>query len=114
MGNGDQQSREIRAARNEALFRAVNEKLRGLNEAFAEVTETYAIACECTNPTCVQTLHIAMEEYTAIREHADRFVVLNDHVRPDIERVVAQHDGYTVVEKEGAAAEIAESTDPNR
>jgi 5-bromo-4-chloroindolyl phosphate hydrolysis protein len=114
MENGSQRDREVRAARNQSLFRAVNEKLRELNQAFVEVSETYAVACECADTTCVETLHIAMEQYVEVREHPSRFVVLKDHVFADVERIVAQNDGYAIVEKNASVRDISESTDPSR
>ena len=113
MESGSQRDREIRAARNQSLFRAVNEKLRELNQAFSDVTETYAIACECANTTCVETLHVSMEEYLGVRAHPSRFVVLADHVFPDVEHVVAQNDGYAIVEKNVDVSEIIKSGDPS-
>jgi 5-bromo-4-chloroindolyl phosphate hydrolysis protein len=112
MEGGSQRDRELRAARNQSLFRAVNEKLRELNEAFSEVSETYAIACECADVSCVQTLHIVMQDYVDVREHPNRFVVLKDHVYLDAERVIAQNDGYMVVEKNTDVSEITEATAP--
>jgi hypothetical protein len=38
METEDQLDRNLRAARNEALFRVVNEKMRELNEAFSDVS----------------------------------------------------------------------------
>lgn len=111
MDQKTQHDREVRAARNQALFRAVNEKLRELNEAFSSVTETYAIACECADTTCVETLQIAMDDYLEVRENPDRFVVLRAHVFPDVERTVAQNDGYCVVEKNADVQSVAGSND---
>jgi 5-bromo-4-chloroindolyl phosphate hydrolysis protein len=113
METENQRDRDLRAARNQALFRAVNEKLRELNEAFSEVSETYAIACECADVSCVQTVHVQMQEYLDVRENPRRFVVLRDHVLPHVERVVSGTDGYVVVEKTAAVSEITEATDPN-
>ena len=113
METENQRDRDLRAARNQALFRAVNEKLRELNEAFSDVSKTYAIACECADVSCVQTLHVQMEEYLAVRENPRRFVVLSDHVFPHVESVVSGTDGYVVVEKIAAVSEITEATDPN-
>jgi 5-bromo-4-chloroindolyl phosphate hydrolysis protein len=112
MEAGSQRDRELRAARNQALFRAVNEKLRELNDAFSDVSETYAIACECADVSCVGTLQIATREYVDVREHPSRFFVLKDHVFPEVERVVAQNDGYVVVEKNEDVSEITEATAP--
>ena len=112
METDNQRDREVRAARNQALFRAVNEKLRELNQAFANVTETYAIACECADTTCVETVHILMEEYTRVREDPNQFVVLTEHVFPDVEQIVAQNDGYSVVEKNVNVAKVTGSGEP--
>ena len=99
MDDGSRHDREVRAARNQALFRSVNEKLRDLNDAFADVSETYAIACECANTTCVETVEIPMQDYLEVRAHPNRFVVLTAHIIPDVESVVAGTDGYVIVEK---------------
>jgi hypothetical protein len=109
-----QGDREVRAARNQSLFRAVNEKLRELNQAFSHVTETYAVACECADTTCVDTLYIGMDEYVTVREHPNRFVVLKDHVYPDVERTIAQNNGYAIVEKIVDVAEVMGQTDPSQ
>lgn len=113
MESGNQRDREVRAARNQSLFRAVNEKLRELNQAFSDVTETYAIACECADTTCVETLHVSMHEYLDVRAHSSRFVVLAGHVFPDVEQVVAKNDGYAIVEKNIDVSEITELADPS-
>jgi hypothetical protein len=114
MATESQRDREVRAARNQSLFRAVNEKLRELNQGFSDVTETYVIACECADTTCVETLHIVMAEYVEVREHSNRFVVLAGHVFRDVERVVARNDGYAIVENNASVSEITEATDPSR
>jgi hypothetical protein len=55
----NQDEREIRAARNQALFRAVNEQIKSMNEAYAEFTGTFAIACECASQSCIETLELS-------------------------------------------------------
>ena len=99
--------REIRAARNQSVFRAVNEKLKGINAAFESIVGRHEVVCECADLDCVETIEISREEYGDVREKADRFVVLAAHVYPDVERVVGGHDGYVVVEKTGVAGETA-------
>lgn len=100
--------REIRAARNQALFRAVNEKVKLLNEAFSEILDTFEVACECADGECIQMLEIAPADYTVVRSNPRRFVVLPEHVDLEVERVVAEHGAYVVVEKIEAAAVVAE------
>ena len=79
------EQREIRAARNQALFRAVNEKLRDLNEALGSMTDEFVVACECADANCVQTLSIVGDEYMSVRANPRTFVVLPGHVYPDVE-----------------------------
>jgi hypothetical protein len=99
--------REERAARNESLFREVNDRISDLNEAFAEITHVFEIACECSSIKCIETIMIGREEYRAVRQHPSRFVVLPGHVAAGVEQVVSEPDGFVVVEKVGAAGEFA-------
>ena len=105
-----QTEREIRAARNQATFRAVNEKMTELNDSFAALTGTYTIACECADMSCVATLELTPEQYEAVRREPKCFAVVPGHVYPEVERVIEEFENYTVVEKLRAAAEVAELT----
>jgi 5-bromo-4-chloroindolyl phosphate hydrolysis protein len=102
------EEREIRAARNQTIFRAVNERMRTLNEAIRGMSDLSTIACECANINCVEQLDIAPGDYEAVRASPRRFVVLPGHVYPDIEQVVEQAEGFVVVEKLAQAGETAE------
>lgn len=113
MDSGDQHEREVRAARNQALFRAVNERLRAMNDSVESLTGSFTIACECADTNCVDMLDITPEEYRAIRAQPRRFAVLPGHVFLDVERVVRRSDGHLIVEKLRAAAQVAEILDPN-
>lgn len=108
MEPSSQQEREIRAARNQALFRAVNEQMQAMNEAVAAISETFAIACECADTSCIETFDIAPDEYDEVRANPRHFAVLRDHVYPDVERVVRESEQYVVVEKAAKAGEVAE------
>jgi hypothetical protein len=99
--------REIRAARNQALFRSVNERLTQM-EAAGPPPATLVIACECADTSCVQTLEVPPDVYTTVRANPRHFVVLKGHVYPDVEDVVAEADHYAVVEKLAKAAQVAE------
>jgi hypothetical protein len=102
------QEREVRAARNQALFRSINEKLRVLNETFASMTETFSIACECADATCIEMVEIDPHEYVAVRAEPRHFIVMAGHVYSEVERVVREAQQYVVVEKTEKAAEVAE------
>jgi hypothetical protein len=99
--------REVRAARNQAMFRAVNEKMRELNEALANLTDEYSIACECADSECFQMLTVRRADYCAVRSSPRQFVIMREHVVPEIERVVWEMNGYVVVEKLETAGEVA-------
>ena len=111
---GTTDERQVRAGRNQSMFRAANERLKDLNDAFGGLNGTYAIACECADTSCLATIEIRPEEYEGVREASNRFAVLPGHVYPDVELVVAESDGYVVVEKVAAAAEVAAVNDPRR
>jgi hypothetical protein len=109
-GSSSNEEREIRAARNQALFRAVNEKMLELNQAFGELVGTFSITCECSQHDCVALVEIPPDAYRAVREHPRTFAVCPTHFEGDVERVVSTHDGYAIVEVLGHGARIAEAT----
>ena len=97
--------RDVRAARNQTLFRAVNEKMRKLNEDVASLTGSFTIACECSDTACLEMIEISADDYLTVRNEPRHFVVLPGHIVPQIETVVAENGGWIVVEK---TEEIAE------
>jgi hypothetical protein len=104
--------RDDRAARNEALFRRVNERLEDVNEAFQVATEHAEFVCECASMECVERIEIALPKYEAVRRVPTHFMIKPEHLLPDEERVVERHPDYLVVEKLGVAAERARELDP--
>jgi hypothetical protein len=104
--SGDE--REIRAARNQSMFRQINERLTR-NDALAEMTGSHVIACECADPACVQTLAISAAQYEDVRREPRHFAVMAGHVYPDVEQVVGEFRTYVVVEKIGPAGEVADA-----
>lgn len=105
-------SRELGAARNQALFRLVNEKMKDLNSAMAALTETFTIACECADLDCLRLIEIAPSDYEVVRAEPRQFVVCTGHVYAEIETVVRAAEGYVVVEKFATAGEAAETLVP--
>ena len=106
-----QRAREVRAAQNQSLFRSVNENLEGLAAAFQFIAQTSSFVCECADVDCVSRIELPLDDYEAVRAAGNRFVVLPDHVYPDVERVVGENAGFVIVEKLAAAAEVAEAED---
>jgi len=99
-----------RAAKNESIFRAVNEQIRTIVEGFStsEDEEMFSFVCECSRPNCVEETSATLEEYRTVREHPTRFLILAEHLDPDRERIVNRTDRFAVVEKLGLAGELAE------
>ena len=106
MQEDDAGEREVRAARNEALFRSLNEKIVELERAFAVASDTFTIACECADARCVQMLDLPPQAYERIRANPRQFAVLPGHVYVDVEAVVANESDYVVVEKTAAVAAL--------
>jgi hypothetical protein len=89
--------REKRQARNELLFREVNQRIAELSENWAG--GDFHIVCECATVGCQAMLPITLEDFQRVREHPRRFVISPGHDAPDIEDVVERHGSYNVVEK---------------
>jgi hypothetical protein len=107
--------RELRAARNQLLFRTVNENILKLGEvlklgesADATATARDRLVCECDRAECHKPISMSVEEFAAIDEKQNRFVVHRGHEAPDVEDVVAGYNGYLIVAKRGAAEEFVQ------
>ena len=53
-----------RLARNQALFREVNERINELRRPTVSLVE---FVCECSDPSCTKSLSVAPGEYEAVR-----------------------------------------------
>ena len=110
---GGVDAREERLARNEVVFRDVNERIDQLAIAPADpAVETYEFFCECSNLDCTLLLSVTLETYERVRADATQFLVAPGHELPEIEEIVERADAYQVVKKDGEAAEIAREEDP--
>jgi hypothetical protein len=102
---------EERAARNEALFREVNEQARTLSGHQREGRGEAGFICECSDDGCVERLLLPLDVYEAVRADSRQFVVVPGH-EGDVEHVVERAADYVIVKKDGAAGRIADRTDP--
>lgn len=102
-----------KAARVEALFREVNERIVETAGGFGG--DDARIVCECDQPSCTERIHIPLDDYEEVRAEPTRFLVAEGHGEDAIERVVDRGEGFEVVEKdEPTAAEIVEDLDPRQ
>jgi hypothetical protein len=101
-------NRAERVGRNEAFFREVNERVRGVNEVFSDLTGKGDFVCECGDSGCVEGITLTMDEYREVRSEPELFAIALGHELTDVEDVVRTNDRFTVVRKrEGEPAEIA-------
>jgi hypothetical protein len=100
-------------ARNEVLFREVNERVEEVNEGMDGGRDSVMIfVCECGNTGCLERIELTQREYEAIRANPKHFAVLPGHEDTRIARVVERHQGFFVAEKLGEAAVMAIERDP--
>jgi hypothetical protein len=104
--------RDERAARNEALFRRVNERVEEVNQAFQPLLGDADFFCECADVDCMEKITMTLVEYEELRSDPTHFAVKPGHEVPDHERVVEERVRYLVVEKFGRAGERAIQLDP--
>jgi hypothetical protein len=96
-----------RAARNEAAFRRLNENLA---EDLPDARPYRAgFVCECSAQDCRRLVDLTVAEYQAVRADPMCFLVLPGHERPDLEDVVAEHEGHLVVRKHHDLAAAVDS-----
>jgi hypothetical protein len=100
-----------RTARNEAIFREINEGIRRGRWPGEEDSIT-SFRCECASLGCTEMLELSFRDYEQIRNHPRRFIVHPGHERPNVEVVVDAYPTYLIVQKVGEAGEVAEETDP--
>lgn len=105
---------ERRKARNEAIFREVNEQIERLQKPFALTdTEPLHIVCECDDLTCADRIVVPVDVYEATRADAAHFFVCPGHEDDEVEEVVDTGGNYLIVRKRhGSPERIARATDP--
>jgi len=92
------EERARRLVKNEQAFRAYNERRSDLE---AGTDEEIPFVCECGNEDCLEMVEVMPAEWEAAHARDDQFVVMpaQEHIFPDVERVVDRQPGYWVVRK---------------
>ena len=104
------ESREERIARNEALFRDVNERIK--EATVSEPSETLTLLCECGDVRCTRMVELPVKEYEETRGEGERFLLVAGHEDETVERVIKRAGGVVVVEKRGESGDVARDLDP--
>jgi hypothetical protein len=98
-----------RLARNQALYREVNERILELLDS---PPETIDFICECSSEECKETVPMTLAEYHQVRAQPTTFAVVPGHEIREIEKTVATNHTFVVVDKiigRDAVAKMARS-----
>jgi hypothetical protein len=101
--------------KNEALFREVNERIREVSGRVVAFDGETALqfVCECSDEQCNEAVELTLPEYEAVRAVPTHFLVAPGHVwERQTEHSVRDGGRYVVIEKTGAAREVALEEDP--
>ena len=104
--------REESLAKNEELFRKVNERIETVSHTVAQNDALMEYLCECDRPDCYDRVSATRREYEAVRAESTHFIVLPGHEDPRVERVALSNERFMIVEKQGVAAQDAKESDP--
>jgi hypothetical protein len=103
--------REQRLSENEALFRAVNERIEDKTPAEAG-EQRFEIFCECADLDCLERIEISRSSYEQARAEPDLFIVRPGHEQPTLEESIVETPTYLLIRKTGDAGAVAEELDP--
>jgi hypothetical protein len=109
---GDRRSvpRIKRKARNQTLFREVNERIAELS-AKLDGRTTQGFICECARTGCTEIVNVPLQTYTRVRDDPTLFLLVSGHQDPDHEIVIENLGSYLIAQtKPGAATQIAVQT----
>lgn len=106
--------RAERIARNESVFRELNESLERSVHRGRPDSDFAGFVCECGNVECDETVRVDLPAYERVRQDSQQFILVPGHDAPDVESVVDRSEGYVVVRKHVEVGPIVEQTDPRR
>jgi hypothetical protein len=106
---------EERIARNNATFRDANEHI-GAAAGVYEIEAPVPFICECADARCSDIVRLTLEQYEEIRADSRHFLIVPGHQDPaeGAAEIVAERDGYVIVEKVGRAGDIVEALDERK
>ena len=105
---GDRRTERI--ARNEALFREVNERVEQVSAAAPH--DRIEFLCECGDTECTEAISLNRDDYERLRSNPLLFGITPGHAIEDVEDVVAEDERFHIVRKRENGGRIAIETDP--
>jgi hypothetical protein len=71
--------------------------------------------CECSDGSCKATISLTHVEYEEVRAYGTHFAIALDHESPDLDLLVSERTGFSIVRKlPGFPARLATASDPRR
>ena len=103
---------EERIAQNNATFREANEHISAAAGAYG-VDAPVPFICECADAGCSEIVRMTHEEYEEVRADSRHFLNVPGHqtAAGAAAEIVAERNGYVIVERLGRAGEIVEALD---
>jgi hypothetical protein len=102
-----------RAGRNEDIFRQINQRIDEGAEQH-HVASALPFHCECSDLTCTETIELDPATYDTIAANPLHFIVKPKHQVDEIEKIIAEHEAFYVVEKIGGARAEVEREHPRQ
>ena len=97
----------LQRAKNETMFREVNERVIELRDG-----NEVEVLCECGAAGCIESVNITLAEYESVRADPGAFVIAPGHDNAEVDRVKAQGPDFLIVTKKGSAGDFARKHDP--
>jgi|SRR5579872_175165 len=101
-----------RVAQNNRRFREANQEIESAARRF-DADFRVPFICECAAEGCTELIRLSLGEYTHVRAHPLRFVVVPGHegAEGSMAEPVERLEDYVIVEKTGESAEILRRLD---
>ena len=100
-----------RAAANEVAFRKANEDIDHARAELKFTGERAPYICECEEENCTDILMLSLPEYREVRASPRRFALFPGH-ESGSDIVVADGEGFVMIEKAGREGDLVERQGP--
>src|SRR5690242_8063408 len=100
-----------RRAANEATFREANESIEDSAQEMALTVRPTPFICECEDERCTNVVRLTVAEYEQVRRDGRHFFVSPGH-DSESDRIVAEAETFTTVEKTGEEGRLVAEQDP--
>jgi len=102
-----------RVARNDSIFRDVNEQINAKAKEHDKGEEqAVPFICECADDHCTTIVPLSLEEHEDVRTDSRQFLTAFSHERFEgLVEIVSSNHNHLVVRKSGRAGDVAEALD---